>query len=64
MRRDGCIVVHLLPQTSDFFCVYDIKIAQEGLGFDVFVLRFAVKRDNCFNLRTVQDNDLLFTKIS
>ena len=36
MRRDGCIVVHLLPQTSDFFRLYDIKIAQERPGFDVF----------------------------
>ena len=36
MRRDGCIVVHLLPQTFDFFCLYDIKIAQESPGFDVF----------------------------
>ena len=36
MRRDSCIVVHLLPQTFDFFPLYDIKIAQESPGFDVF----------------------------
>lgn len=36
MRRDGCIVVHLLIQTSVFFPLYDVKIAQESPGFDVF----------------------------